>query len=200
EGTIDRILVEEGTEGVQVNAVIAVLVAEGEEGRAADPSAKSSKTNAAPAEEAADREDQKDESPEEEAVEDEAVEEAESKRPAPTGSPGTGAVDASPLAAKMAKAAGIDLSTLTGSGPGGRITKEDVEAAVGGAGSEQGASVSRSGRIFVSPLARRMAEQAGIDLATLKGSGPNGRIVKADIEAAARRPADKPAAAAAPAE
>src|SRR5690606_15361795 len=68
EGTIDRILVEEGTEGVQVNAVIAVLVAEGEEGRAADPSAKSSKTNAAPAEEAADREDQKDESPEEEAV------------------------------------------------------------------------------------------------------------------------------------
>jgi pyruvate dehydrogenase E2 component (dihydrolipoamide acetyltransferase) len=39
-------------------------------------------------------------------------------------------------------------------------------------------------RIFVSPLARRMARQAGIDLASLKGSGPNGRIVKADIEAA----------------
>jgi len=39
-------------------------------------------------------------------------------------------------------------------------------------------------RIFVSPLARRMALQAGIDLSALKGSGPNGRIVKADIEAA----------------
>jgi pyruvate dehydrogenase E2 component (dihydrolipoamide acetyltransferase) len=39
-------------------------------------------------------------------------------------------------------------------------------------------------RIFVSPLARRMALQAGIDLAALKGSGPNGRIVKVDIEAA----------------
>jgi len=39
-------------------------------------------------------------------------------------------------------------------------------------------------RIFVSPLARRMALQAGIDLRGLKGSGPNGRIVKADIEAA----------------
>jgi pyruvate dehydrogenase E2 component (dihydrolipoamide acetyltransferase) len=39
-------------------------------------------------------------------------------------------------------------------------------------------------RIFVSPLARRMAQQAGIDLRELKGSGPGGRIVKADIEAA----------------
>ncbi len=39
-------------------------------------------------------------------------------------------------------------------------------------------------RIFASPLARRMAEQEGIDLASLNGSGPNGRIVKADIETA----------------
>ena len=43
---------------------------------------------------------------------------------------------------------------------------------------------AEGGRIFVSPLARRMALQAGIDLAGLKGSGPNGRIVKADIHAA----------------
>jgi len=41
-------------------------------------------------------------------------------------------------------------------------------------------------RIFASPLARRMAKQAGIDLATLHGSGPNGRIVKADIDAAGK--------------
>ena len=56
-------------------------------------------------------------------------------------------------------------------------------------------------RIFASPLARRMAQQAGIDLGALKGSGPNGRIVKADIEAAQQRgPAAAPAApAAAPA-
>ena len=39
-------------------------------------------------------------------------------------------------------------------------------------------------RIFASPLARRMATQAGIELTALKGSGPNGRIVRADIEAA----------------
>jgi pyruvate dehydrogenase E2 component (dihydrolipoamide acetyltransferase) len=42
-------------------------------------------------------------------------------------------------------------------------------------------------RIFVSPLARRMAKQAGIELAALQGSGPNGRIVKVDIEAALQK-------------
>ena len=51
-----------------------------------------------------------------------------------------------------------------------------------------------AGRIFASPLARRMAQQAGIDLSRLKGSGPNGRIVKADIDAALARPAAPPAA------
>jgi pyruvate dehydrogenase E2 component (dihydrolipoamide acetyltransferase) len=52
-------------------------------------------------------------------------------------------------------------------------------------------------RIFVSPLARRMALQSGIDLAALKGSGPNGRIVKVDIEAAlsGAKPAAAPAVA-----
>ncbi len=44
-------------------------------------------------------------------------------------------------------------------------------------------------RIFASPLARRMAKQAGIDLAALKGSGPNGRIIRADIQAAEGAPA-----------
>jgi len=55
-------------------------------------------------------------------------------------------------------------------------------------------------RIFVSPLARRMAKQSGIDLAALKGSGPNGRIVKVDIEAALQKGgAAAPAPVAAPA-
>jgi pyruvate dehydrogenase E2 component (dihydrolipoamide acetyltransferase) len=61
---------------------------------------------------------------------------------------------------------------------------------------------AEGGRIFVSPLARRMALQAGIDLRALKGSGPNGRIVKADIEAAqhggAAAATPTPAAAPAP--
>ncbi len=53
------------------------------------------------------------------------------------------------------------------------------------------------GRVFASPLARRLAKEAGLDLAAIKGSGPHGRIVKADVEAAkaAPRPAAKPEAA-----
>ncbi len=48
-------------------------------------------------------------------------------------------------------------------------------------------------RVFASPLARRMAQQAGIDLHALKGTGPGGRIVRADIEAF-QKPAAAPAA------
>ena len=55
-------------------------------------------------------------------------------------------------------------------------------------------------RIFASPLARRIAADKGLDLAAIKGSGPRGRIVKADVEAvkpAAAAPAEAPAAASA---
>ncbi len=55
-----------------------------------------------------------------------------------------------------------------------------------------------SGRIFVSPLAKKMAEDKGIDLSAVKGSGENGRIVKRDIEDF--KPSEKPAKADAPAE
>jgi pyruvate dehydrogenase E2 component (dihydrolipoamide acetyltransferase) len=50
-------------------------------------------------------------------------------------------------------------------------------------------------RVFASPLARRMAEQAGVDLSGVSGSGPNGRIVKADVEVAIAGGARAPAAA-----
>src|SRR5260221_9050513 len=56
-------------------------------------------------------------------------------------------------------------------------------------------------RVFASPLARRMAHHAGLDLTAIRGSGPNGRVVKADIDravaspgAAPGRPAAQPAA------
>jgi pyruvate dehydrogenase E2 component (dihydrolipoamide acetyltransferase) len=52
-------------------------------------------------------------------------------------------------------------------------------------------------RVFVSPLARRIAEQKGVDLAAIQGTGPRGRIVKSDVEAV--QPGAKPAAAKAPA-
>jgi pyruvate dehydrogenase E2 component (dihydrolipoamide acetyltransferase) len=74
-------------------------------------------------------------------------------------------------------------------------------AAAPAARSGAGNGADRGGRIFASPLARRMAEQAGIDLAGLQGSGPHGRIIKIDIERAlqqgAARPAVAPSAAAA---
>ncbi|WP_374570566.1 pyruvate dehydrogenase complex dihydrolipoamide acetyltransferase [Phenylobacterium sp.] len=61
------------------------------------------------------------------------------------------------------------------------------------------AAPSRAGgRIFASPLARRLAEQKGIDLAVVQGSGPHGRIIKRDIDAAkpgARAPSAAPGAA-----
>jgi pyruvate dehydrogenase E2 component (dihydrolipoamide acetyltransferase) len=51
------------------------------------------------------------------------------------------------------------------------------------------------GRVFASPLARRMAQQAGLDLTAIRGSGPQGRIVKADIDKALGAPAATPARA-----
>ncbi|MFC3124661.1 pyruvate dehydrogenase complex dihydrolipoamide acetyltransferase [Pseudoroseomonas globiformis] len=51
-----------------------------------------------------------------------------------------------------------------------------------------GTTADAGDRVFASPLARRMAQQAGIDLSGIQGSGPNGRIVKADIEGAAGKP------------
>jgi pyruvate dehydrogenase E2 component (dihydrolipoamide acetyltransferase) len=56
-----------------------------------------------------------------------------------------------------------------------------------------GASTSDTDRIKASPLAKRIAQGAGIDLASVSGSGPQGRIVKADVEAAMGKPASAPA-------
>ncbi|HET6447837.1 MAG TPA: dihydrolipoamide acetyltransferase family protein [Conexibacter sp.] len=64
--------------------------------------------------------------------------------------------------------------------------------------SERGAeprTSAENGRVKASPVARRLARQRGVDLATLTGSGPGGRIVKADVEAAGTAPAAAPAAA-----
>ncbi|MDE9450723.1 pyruvate dehydrogenase complex dihydrolipoamide acetyltransferase [Aliiroseovarius sp. Z3] len=54
-------------------------------------------------------------------------------------------------------------------------------------------------RIFASPLARRIAADKGLDLTQIKGSGPKGRIIKADVEGATAAPKAAPAAASAPA-
>jgi pyruvate dehydrogenase E2 component (dihydrolipoamide acetyltransferase) len=58
-----------------------------------------------------------------------------------------------------------------------------------GAGSE---SAGGGGRIFASPLAKKVADEMGVDLAEVKGTGPSGRIVRADVEAAAKAPSAAP--------
>jgi len=173
EGVIAEILIEEGTEGVKVGAVIARLAVEGE--KAAPAHAAPPPAAAAPA-------------------------------------PAADGPAATPTARKLAEVNGIDLATVTGTGPKGKITKEDVEAAVLKGGgtvvaapaaappAAAQAPASSGERIVASPLAKRIAADKGIDLAQVKGTGPGGRIVKDDVESftpAAAAPA-MPAAAPAP--
>ncbi|MGR3377168.1 pyruvate dehydrogenase complex dihydrolipoamide acetyltransferase [Salipiger abyssi] len=141
EGTIGKILIEEGSEGVKVNTPIAVLLEEGE-------SADDIETSSAPA-------------PSEE-------------KPAPAP-----AADEKPEPGPQQAAAAATPATPAPAAP---------EAADGS-------------RIFATPLARRIAANKGLDLTQIKGSGPHGRIVKADVEGAKAAPAEKaaPAAAEAPA-
>ncbi|NAZ35510.1 pyruvate dehydrogenase complex dihydrolipoamide acetyltransferase [Rubellimicrobium sp. CFH 75288] len=76
-----------------------------------------------------------------------------------------------------------------------------VDRAAAGPAADAGTGGKAGGRIFASPLARRIAAERGLDLSAIRGSGPNGRIVKADVEkaeAAPRCAAEAPAAAAAP--
>jgi pyruvate dehydrogenase E2 component (dihydrolipoamide acetyltransferase) len=109
-----------------------------------------------------------------------------------------GEVRASPLARRLAEERGVDLSTITGTGPGGRITEVDVPEQGAPAAAPAGAP---TGFIKASPLAKRLARERGIDLSTLTGTGPEGRITEVDVpEHAPAAPAASPAAAAAPAE
>jgi pyruvate dehydrogenase E2 component (dihydrolipoamide acetyltransferase) len=142
EGTLGKILVAEGSEGVAVNTPIAVLLGEGESASDIKAGSPAPKPAAAPA-------------------------------PAPQRAPAAPA-PAAPAPATAPKPAPAPAPASHGNG---------------------------ADRVLASPLARRMAQQAGLDLAALQGSGPHGRIVKADIEAALAGgvPTAKPAPAAAPA-
>lgn len=91
----------------------------------------------------------------------------------------------SPEALKLAEANGVDIEPIQGSGRGGRITYQDVvqamrpERAFQPQGPAELPAETRA--VFASPLAARLAAQYGIDLSTLKGTGPRGRISKADV-------------------
>ena len=81
--------------------------------------------------------------------------------------------------------------------PADAATEVSAPAAAETAAPAPAAPAKDGQRIFASPLARRIAAQKGLDLSAIKGSGPHGRIVKADVEKAEAAPAAKPAAAAA---
>ena len=146
EGVLGKLLVADGTEGVKVNQPIAILVEPGE---------------AVPAGETA-----------------------------PVAPPVT--VAAAPVAAPVMVAAAPIAPPVT-------VAAAPVAAPAPLAAAPAPAAAAAGGdRVVASPLARRMAQQAGVDLAQLTGSGPGGRIVRADVEAAAKGGAAMPAAVAAP--
>jgi pyruvate dehydrogenase E2 component (dihydrolipoamide acetyltransferase) len=145
EGTLGKIVVPEGAQAVKVNAVIALLLEEGEDAKSL---AGAGQAAAKPA-------------------------------PAPAAAPAQ-----APPAAQAAATAPAPVNPKTAAPPAQAAPAPQVNGASG------------DDRLFASPLAKRMAAQAGLDLAQLKGSGPQGRIVKSDIEAALAKPgAPRPAAA-----
>jgi len=152
EGKVGKILVAEGTEGVQVNAVIAVLLEEGEDAGAiaAAPAPAVPKPVAAPAAAAA-------------------VAPAPAPAAAAPAASATGArLFASPLAKRMARQAGLDLAALTGSGPHGRVVKRDIEAALAGgvpsavAAAPAAAAVAAPVAASAGPTAARLADLLGM--------------------------------------
>ncbi len=145
EGVVDALLVAEGTEEVKVNTPIARLKGEGEA-----PAAKAASTSASPSPRPPAPQKGEDKAKSAPVVE---------TRPAPpqAGTPRNGAGGAAPVKA------------------------------------------ADDHRILASPLARRLAARSGVDLATVKGSGPHGRIIRRDLEGVAAPPAASAAAAVGPA-
>jgi pyruvate dehydrogenase E2 component (dihydrolipoamide acetyltransferase) len=99
---------------------------------------------------------------------------------------GSPAVKASPLARRLAEQHGVDLAQIRTAS--GRIEKADVLAYVERQGQATarpaGADGTAARTTLASPKARRLAAERGVDIATLRGSGPDGAIVAADVLAA----------------
>ncbi|WP_430445536.1 pyruvate dehydrogenase complex dihydrolipoamide acetyltransferase [Sphingorhabdus contaminans] len=116
EGVITKLLVAEGTDGVKVGTVIAVIAGEDDDSASAPktaPAAPKAEVAAPPPPAAAPV--------------------ASTPAPAPATASGDERIKASPLARRIAAERAVDLSQISGSGPNGRIVKQDVEAAIGGA-------------------------------------------------------------------
>jgi pyruvate dehydrogenase E2 component (dihydrolipoamide acetyltransferase) len=147
EGTLGRILVKDGTDGVAVNTPIALLLNEGEKAGDLDAAAAEAK-KAAPQAAAPQQQPpapvQPQPAPAAAAPQPQAQSQPQAAprpaAPAPQRSSGE-RIFASPLARRIARDAGIDLVTLTGSGPHGRIVRADVEAAAAGGGARGAGAV-----------------------------------------------------------
>ncbi|MEX0407080.1 pyruvate dehydrogenase complex dihydrolipoamide acetyltransferase [Aquibium sp. LZ166] len=147
EGTVAKIVVPAGTEGVKVNALIAVLAEEGE-----DVSEAAKGGGAAP--------------------------KAEKKAEKAEAKPEKAEVSSAPPAAKPAEGGGSASKSEQTAKPAANGASPDRP-------SKKPVNGADTSRTFASPLARRLAKDAGIDLSAIEGSGPHGRVVKADVEAAA---------------
>ena len=105
-------------------------------------------------------------------------------------------VSASPVARRLAIEYGVNLNNISGTGRHGRVSKSDLENAVTAAGGElirtnnTASTVVKLGddsHIKATPVARRLAEELGVNLLECRVSGDRGRVCKADVEAVAAR-------------
>ena len=116
---------------------------------------------------------------------------------------------ATPVALRLAQRHNIDAEALAGTGPGGRVTKEDVQRAIdsGGAAPAKAAQETPASTVEqprsstadkpsgsrVTPVAQRLAERHNIDAESLPGTGPGGRVTKEDVQRAIDTGATSPA-------
>jgi len=167
EGILAKILVAGGTQDVAVNTPIAIIAAEGEDVTAAAPEPK----KATPQPAAPDTKDATAE-PTVAAPASSATPSAEMTAAQPAGPPSTGAggnrVFASPLARRIARDKGLDLSAIKGTGPHGRIIQRDVEAATPGAQAAAPAAAAAAAPTASAPAPVPLPAAGASDAVTLK--------------------------------
>ncbi|MQB02604.1 pyruvate dehydrogenase complex dihydrolipoamide acetyltransferase [Agrobacterium tumefaciens] len=168
EGTVAKLVVPAGTEAVKVNALIAILAADGEDvaeaakGGNAAPAASQAKAEA-PKQEAAKAEAPKEEAAPAKAEKPAADQASAPSTPAPVAKSGE-RIFASPLARRLAKEAGLDLTVVSGSGPHGRIVKTDVEKAAASGGAKAAPAAAASAGAPAAALAKGPSEEAVLKL------------------------------------
>lgn len=98
--------------------------------------------------------------------------------------PGHSAPKLTPVAQQMVEQYGVDADAIPAAGP--RITKSDVEAHIARLLAQRPPAPAPDSRLRAAPAARRLARELGVDLADVRGSGPEGRIQSRDVTAAAQ--------------